>query len=74
MTRPTPAIKGILLAGTETAAETGQPAGQAAEVPAFLHGPHALFEPPGDDAALAAILQLPTLATDTGEPVRQARS
>ena len=67
-------IKGILLAGTETAAETGQPPSQAAEVPAFLHGPHALFEPPGDDAAPAAVLQLPTLATDTGEPARQASS
>jgi len=66
-------IKGILIAGTETAAESGQPPSHAAEVPAFLHGPHALFEPPGD-AALAAILQLPTLASDTGEPAQQARS
>jgi len=66
-------IKGILIAGTETAAESGQPPSHAAEVPAFLHGPHALFEPPGD-AALAAILQLPTLASVTGEPAQQARS
>ncbi len=38
-------IKGILIAGTETADESGQPVGRVAQVPAFLHGPHALFEP-----------------------------
>jgi len=55
-------IKGILIAGTEAPDQPGGgtgPAGWAAAVPAFLHGPETLFEP-SDDRGLALVLGLPT--------------
>lgn len=52
-------IKGILLAGTENPTDTGQPAGRAAHVPAFLHGPDTLFGPTLAGPGLAPVLQLP---------------
>jgi hypothetical protein len=61
-------IKGILIAGTETATAAGGPAGCGAGVPAFLHGPRALFEP-GAGGDLAPVLELntgPTTSTGTG--------
>jgi hypothetical protein len=61
-------IKGILVAGTETTTAANRSAGWGAGVPAFLHGPRALFEPgSGDD--LAPVLELntgPTTGTGTG--------
>ncbi len=51
-------IKGILIAGTETTANTVQPAHRAAHVPAFLHGPDALFDWSPAGPGLAPVLQL----------------
>jgi hypothetical protein len=67
-TRPTPAIKGILVAGTEATTAAKGSAGCGAGVPAFLHGPRALFEP-GSGGDLAPVLELntgPTTSTGTG--------
>jgi len=55
-------IKGILIAGTEAPDQAGGgagPAGRAAAVPAFLHGPKTLFQP-SDHDRLAPVRQLPT--------------
>ncbi len=70
-------IKGILIAGTETATEAGDPAGAAGDVPAFLHGPKTLFEPVSDNDDLAPVLELPTGAAtspNTGEANRAAHA
>ena len=77
-------VKGILAAGTETAAETAAEATGAvagtADVPAFLHGPQALFElePTGDGDTLALLLPPPTgpaaAGADSGEAKRQAHA
>ena len=69
-------IKGILIAGTETTTQAGDPGGRGADVPAFLHGPRALFEL-SDDGDLAPVLELPTGATtsaDTGQGNRAAQA
>jgi len=61
-------IKGILVAGTETTTAAGGPARAGAQVPAFLHGPQALFEP-GPLGDLAPVLELntdPTTNTGSG--------
>src|ERR1035437_4913358 len=61
-------IKGILVAGTETTTAPNGSAGWGAGVPAFLHGPRALFEP-GSGGDLAPVLELntgPTTSTGTG--------
>ena len=52
-------IKGILIAGTETPAADPARTSRAADVPAFLHGPTALFERREHDD-LAPVLELPT--------------
>jgi hypothetical protein len=52
-------VKGILIAGTETATAAGE-AGAAGDVPAFLHGQQALFETSSDHGDLAPVLELPT--------------
>jgi len=52
-------IKGILIAATEAPTEASDHKVQAADVPAFLHGPRTLFEPRDDDG-LAPVLDLPT--------------
>ncbi len=64
-------IKGILIAGTETT-DTGSTGARGVEVPAFLHGPHALFAvDSGDDDDLAPVLELPSndasTEPDTGQ-------
>ncbi len=69
-------IKGILIAGTETTTQAGDPGDRGADVPAFLHGPRALFEL-SDDGDLAPVLELPTGATtsaDTGQGNRAAQA
>lgn len=68
-------IKGILIAGTETTTQAGGRGGRGADVPAFLHGPRALFEL-SDDGDLAPVLELPTGATspDTGATGRAAQA
>jgi len=71
-TRPTPAIKGILIAGTETT-EAGDQTRHGDQVPAFLHGPKTLFEP-RDDGGLAPVLELPTTgALPTQQLIGEAR-
>ena len=52
-------IKGILIAGTETPAADPARTSRAADVPAFLHGPTALFERREHDD-LVPVLELPT--------------
>ena len=73
-------IKGILIAGTETtdsidAADTGIDR-RGREVPAFLHGPQALFARGDDD--LAPVLELPGHGASTkpvtGQPNRAVRA
>jgi hypothetical protein len=66
-------VKGILIAGTETATAAGE-AGAAGDVPAFLHGQQALFEAISDDGDLAPVLELPTSGGDTGEANRAAHA
>ena len=70
-------IKGILIAGTETADTDGlQHSGDGAGVPAFLHGPQALFALE-DELKLAPVLELATHQASTepvaGQPDRTAR-
>jgi len=67
-------IKGILIAGTETTTAAGGPAGCGAQVPAFLHGPRALFGP-GAGGDLAPVLELntgPTTSTGPSDEAAQA--
>jgi len=67
-------IKGILIAGTETTTAAGGPAGCGAGVPAFLHGPTALFGP-GAGGDLAPVLELntgPTTSTGPSDEAAQA--
>jgi len=59
-------IKGILIAGTETTTHAGDQAPQRADVPAFLHGPKALFER-REHGDLAPVLELPGGATTSGD-------
>jgi len=67
-------IKGILIAGTETTTAAGGSAGCGAGVPAFLHGPQALFGP-GAGGDLAPVLELntgPTTSTGPSDEAAQA--
>jgi transposase len=64
-------IKGILVAGTETADQHSGPGTGGRDVPAFLRGPADLFTtadtgapPPADQPVLAEVLMLPTSTTD----------
>ena len=68
-------IKGILIAGTETPAADPTRTAVAADVPAFLHGPKALFALREHDDP-APVLELPTATpnADTGPGNRAAQA